>query len=37
MLVGVGFDEQEIDALPTESWDVRPDLIYTPTRILQPT
>lgn len=30
-LVGVGFDEQRVDALDAADWDVAPDAICTPT------
>jgi len=33
-LVGVGFDEQEVAPFADADWDVHPDLICTPTRIL---
>ncbi|MFT4198650.1 MAG: 5-formyltetrahydrofolate cyclo-ligase [Pseudoxanthomonas sp.] len=33
-LVGVGFDEQRVDALPRQPWDVVPDAICTPTTTL---
>ncbi len=33
-LVGVGFDAQQVEQLPTESWDVRPDAICTESRTL---
>ena len=33
-LVGVGFDAQQVDGLPVESWDVRPDAICTGSRTL---
>jgi 5-formyltetrahydrofolate cyclo-ligase len=32
--VGVGFDEQQADALDLQDWDVVPDLVCTPTRTL---
>lgn len=35
LLVGVAFDEQQLDALPVEPWDLRLDLVITPTRILR--
>jgi len=31
-LVGVGFDEQCVDALDAEDWDVAPDALCTPSR-----
>lgn len=31
-LVGVGFDTQRVEALPTQPWDVRPDAICTESR-----
>lgn len=34
LLVGIGFDEQQVDAVPSQPWDVMPDLICTPTRLL---
>ena len=34
LLIGVGFDEQQVDALPVQPWDVPPDIICTPTRTL---
>jgi len=34
LLVGVGFDEQQADALDLQDWDVVPDLVCTPTRTL---
>jgi len=33
-LVGVGFDAQQVEQLPLESWDVLPDAICTETRTL---
>lgn len=36
-LVGAAFDQQQIDTLPAESWDVPLDAICTPTRSLLPT
>jgi 5-formyltetrahydrofolate cyclo-ligase len=33
-LAGAGFDEQRVETLPTEEWDVRTDAICTPTTTL---
>ncbi|HEY1788751.1 MAG TPA: 5-formyltetrahydrofolate cyclo-ligase [Verrucomicrobiae bacterium] len=35
--IGVAFDEQIVDAVPSEQNDVRMDLILTPTRCVKPT
>ena len=34
LLIGIGYDMQEIDALPHQPWDVPMDLVVTPTRTL---
>src|SRR5215469_12377506 len=34
--IGIAFDEQIVDTVPSESNDVRMDLILTPTRCLKP-
>jgi 5-formyltetrahydrofolate cyclo-ligase len=34
--IGIAFDEQIVDAIPSESNDVRMDLIVTPTRSVKP-
>ncbi len=33
LLVGIAFDEQRVDRLPVERWDLRLDLIVTPTKV----
>ncbi|HSC80748.1 MAG TPA: 5-formyltetrahydrofolate cyclo-ligase [Chitinolyticbacter sp.] len=33
LLVGIAFDEQRVDRLPVERWDLRLDLIVTPTTV----
>ncbi|XZG70497.1 5-formyltetrahydrofolate cyclo-ligase [Chitinibacteraceae bacterium HSL-7] len=35
LLVGIAFDEQQILMLPAERWDLRLDMIVTPSRILR--
>lgn len=34
LLVGIGFDQQQVDAVPVQPWDVVPDRIATPTRLI---
>lgn len=33
--IGVAFDEQIVDAVPMERWDVRLDAVVTPTRVIE--
>lgn len=33
--IGVAFDEQIVDAVPMDRWDVRLDAVVTPTRVFE--